>query len=85
MIGLAEKTVCMGVEEAKEYVMAKLIVLHEMKKEVMQQLDEIENEIDKENEQLHFLENPPAPQAKCCCECDEADTLSHVVGRLLPF
>ena len=85
MIGLAEKTVCMGVEEAKEYVMAKLIVLHETRKELMQQLEEIEDEIEKENEQLHFLENPPISQTNCCCECDEASTLAHAVGRLLSF
>lgn len=61
MIGLAEKTVCMGVEEAKEYVRAKLIVLYATREELAQQLDEIQKEIDEENMQLTFLENPPEP------------------------
>lgn len=59
MIGLPERTICMSCEDAKEYVKSKLVVLAQLKQELLEKLEEVDCEMQEELEKLEMLNNPP--------------------------
>lgn len=79
MIGLADKSIVMGIDDAKEYVVARISVLEQQKHELEQQLFEVDCELQIEHEKLNALMNPP--QASNCCCCDEIPAPVKVIAR----
>lgn len=60
MIGMPEKTICMGLDEAMSYVQSRLIVLKQMEHDLQEKLEDVRSEIDIELDKLHMLNNPPS-------------------------
>ena len=88
MIGLEKETVCMNVDEAKEYVMSKIIILQETKSSSEERLSELNAELDREYNYLDALENPPSSQSNCCCDCNcdnEIPKLLHIARKSITY
>ena len=91
MIGFEKETICMGIDEAKDYVEAKVRLLMVAKDDLIVEMDDIKREIDDINarishelEKLEMLDNPPSKQKQlgCCCDCEDIGYPDiHVVAR----
>ena len=79
MIGLAEKSIVMGVDDARDYVNARIEVLNQKREELLDELTSIENQIQIETDKLFMLNNPPTT---CNCPNLEVPDLINIVGRL---
>ena len=69
MVGIAKESIVMNLDEAKEYVRARLCCLYALRDETEEKLESINNEIDEELDKLDMLENPPSPRC-LCSDCE---------------
>lgn len=67
MHGLPERSIVMGIEEAKTYAESRLVVLNQKRDQLLNELDKIEIQIEMETQKLYMLNNPP--KLECCCGC----------------
>lgn len=91
MIGFEKETICMGIDEAKDYVEDKVRLLMIAKQELLDKIEDIRCEINDINvrishelEKLEMLDNPPSKQKQlgCCRDCEDISYPDiHVVAR----
>lgn len=76
MMGLAKETICMSLEEAAEYIAAKIVLLEKEKEGILDKLDDVDAELEIEYANLKNLADAPSLKEKKIhhiCQCHNAE------------